>query len=87
MNEAHFASKQSWGLAIACIGLYMAWYFRINVRYLQAMDLINEKKFDSKLITLEDFAVKIKVTDTMIDKFNESQENSPDDIQKILVLE
>ena len=87
MDEAHFASKQSWGLAIACIGLYMAWYFRINVRYLQAMDLINEMKFDSKLVTVEDFAVKIKVTDSMIEKFNESQDSFSDDVQNILVLE
>lgn len=51
------------------------------------MDLINEMKFDSKLVTVEDFAVKIKVTDSMIEKFNESQDSFSDDVQNILVLE
>ena len=34
------------GLLLVCIGLYMVFYFRISIRYLMRIDLINEKLFD-----------------------------------------
>jgi len=68
-------AKRLWGLALACIGLFMVWFFRVSVLYMKNMDIINEKIFDSKLITVNDYTVKIKITESMFSNFkNDDQE-------------
>ena len=62
-------SKRLWGLAIACIGLFMVLFFRISMRLAIALDIYKEKKFDAKLVTVNDFAVKVHLSDTMTKKF------------------
>ena len=47
----------------------MVWYFRITLKNVQNLDIINEKLFDLKLITADDFSVKIRLTESMFAKF------------------
>ena len=61
------AGKKAWGLAIVCIGIWMLWYFRITMKNVQMLDLINEKLFDLKLITADDYSIKISIKDSMVE--------------------
>ena len=63
-------NKRSLGLAIVCIGVFMVNYFRTTVRYMMVSDVCNEKIFDAKLITANDYTVRIKITNTMTEKFD-----------------
>ena len=44
-------------------------FTRINMRYVKNVDIINEKLFDLKLITADDYSIKVKVTEAMVTKF------------------
>ena len=68
-TEEMVDKKQTWGLVLVCIGLYMVWYFRITLKNVKNLDIINEKLFDLKLITADDFSVKIRLTESMFAKF------------------
>ena len=43
----------------------MVLFFRIKMRYIMAAEIIEEKLYDSKLITANDFTVKVKLTESM----------------------
>ena len=43
LEEEMVQSKNLWGLAVACIGLFMAIFFSITIRYLLNTDEISEK--------------------------------------------
>ena len=77
-TEETLMNKRSWGLAIVCIGIFMVIFFRITMRSVMVLDVCNEKIFDARLITANDFTVKIKVTKEMTDKFNESHAEHPE---------
>ena len=62
-------SKNLWGLLVVCIGLMGVFFTRINMRYVKNVDIINEKLFDLKLITADDYSIKVKVTEAMVTKF------------------
>ena len=49
----------------------MVWYFQITLKKVQNLDIINEKLFDLKLITANDFSVKIRMTNSMFAKFKD----------------
>ena len=74
-TENTLGQKGLWGLAIVFIGIIMVLFFRFKMRFIYITDVCNEKIFDSKLITANDFTVKIKVTDEMMQKFE--QEKTP----------
>ena len=76
-------SKKAWGLAIVCIGLFMVLAFRNSIRLMIALDVYKEKKFDAKLVTANDFAVRIKLTNTMTQKFQEEVKPSEDQVEII----
>ena len=80
-------SKKAWGLAIVCIGLFMVLTFRNSIRLMMALDVYKEKKFDAKLVTANDFAVRIKLTNTMTKKFQEEVKPSEDQVEIILYEE
>ena len=64
----------------------MVLYFRFKTRHIYINDVCNEKIFDSKLITANDFTVKLKVTQQMTEKFE--QEIKPTETQvKVNLLE
>ena len=64
----------------------MVLYFRFKMRHIYINDVCNEKIFDSKLITANDFTVKLKVTQQMTEKFE--QEIKPTETQvKVNLLE
>jgi hypothetical protein len=62
-------SKNLWGLLVVCIGLMGVFFFRITMKYVKNVDIINEKLFDLKLITADDYSIKVKVTEAMVTKF------------------
>lgn len=62
-------SKQAWGLVVACIGLFMVWFMQARFRFMMNMDAISEKKLDLKLITVNDYTIRFKITPTMYQKF------------------
>ena len=74
-------SKNLWGLAIVCIGMFMVLAFRASIRLMMALDVYKEKKFDAKLVTANDFAVRIKLTDSMTKKFQEEVKPGEDDVE------
>ena len=69
MEEDEFLSKRLWGLALACNSLAMALFAAIELRFLKNSETINEKKIDMKLITVNDYAVEVTITQDMFNKF------------------
>ena len=63
--------KQNLGLLVVCIGIWMLLYYRFKIKKVQMLDLINEKLFDLKLITAEDYTIKISIKNSMVKKFKE----------------
>ena len=47
----------------------MIMYFLIETRYFKMMDLISEKDYDRKVVSANDFTIRIKMTDEMNAEF------------------
>ena len=50
-------SKSTWGLVVACIGLFICMVFTMTVRYLKETDKIIDKRLDLTLVTIDDFTL------------------------------
>lgn len=76
-------SKQAWGLALACIGLFMVFFMHAEFRFMMNMDAISDKKLDLKLITVNDYTIRFNITPTMFAKFKDHEKVTRDqeDIQ------
>ena len=80
-TEQSLNQKRLWGLTIALIGIMMVLFFRLKMRVLYMTDVCNEKIFDSKLITANDFTVKIRVTEEMLRKFEQEKMPKETDVK------
>ena len=56
-------NKRATGLWLVGIGVFMIMYFLIETRYFKMMDLISEKDYDRKIVSANDFTIRIKMTD------------------------
>ena len=56
-DEETLASKKTWGLAAACLGIAICMIWQNSMNYLLNMDQINDKLYDMQLITVSDYAV------------------------------
>lgn len=56
-------NKRATGLWLVGIGVFMVMYFLIETRYFKIMDLISEKDYDAKIVSANDFTIRIKMTD------------------------
>ena len=56
-------NKRATGLWLVGIGVFMIMYFLIETRYFKMMDLISEKDYDRKIVSANDFSIRIKMTD------------------------
>ena len=56
-------NKRAAGLWLVGIGVFMIMYFLIETRYFKMMDLISEKDYDRKIVSANDFSIRIKMTD------------------------
>ena len=72
-DQATLQSKNSWGLAVACIGLGMVLGFRAFISNLRDTELINDKLIDLKLITANDYTIATSLPDELYTKFCESE--------------
>ena len=54
--------KNVLGLCSACLGLAICMIFRNEMTFRQSLNLINEKLFDSQLITVGDYSIQGKIT-------------------------
>ena len=61
--------KKALGLGVSVIGLFMCLYYHISLTYMRNTNLINEKIFDSELITLGDYSVQGQITQSQWEKF------------------
>ena len=61
--------KNVLGLVVATLGLAICLLYRNFMSYQKGVNLINDKIFDSKLITLSDYSVQGKITDEIYEKF------------------
>jgi hypothetical protein len=61
--------KNVMGLAAAVLGLAICFVYRNFMVYQKGINIINDKIFDSQLITLSDYSVQGKITSSMYDKF------------------
>jgi hypothetical protein len=53
--------KRRKGLAVACIGVFMALFFLIMSRYLRKMAAILTIEWDMKTVTAADYTVELKI--------------------------
>ena len=74
MTDDGLVSKRLWGLAIGCLGTCIVLFLRIKLGFIKTMDEINEKLYDHELITIEDYTVMFKITNTMFEKFKKKHE-------------
>ena len=74
MTEDDLVSKRLWGLAVAMLGTFIVLFLRIKLGFIKKLDEINEKIYDQKLITIEDYTVKFTITQTMFEKFRKAHE-------------
>ncbi len=56
-TEEMLDSKSTWGLVVACIGLFICMVFTMTIRYLKETDKIIDKRLDLKLVTIDDFTL------------------------------
>ena len=77
-TEETLASKKNWGLALACIGIAMLLIYEAQVTKMINLNVINEKLYDLKLITINDFTVKFKVSKAMFNQFKEDKQREID---------
>ena len=61
--------KRGTGILLVSICVFMAIYFAISMRFFKMMDIFNEKLFDMKIISANDFTIRIKMTDSMNQNF------------------
>ena len=62
-------NKRATGLWLVGIGVVMIMYFIIEMRYFKIMDLISEKDYDRKIVSANDFTIRIKMTDSLNAKY------------------
>ena len=67
--------------------MLMAIFLRIKLNHIKQLDLINEKIYDQKLITLEDYSVELAVTPAMRQKFREVFDDVDEDSSETLLFE
>lgn len=83
-TEKTLGSKKNWGLGLVCIGILMMMIYAATLTKMINLDVINEKLFDLKLITVNDFTVKFKVTKDMFDNFKRDKEHKIDDTVDVI---
>ena len=54
-------SKNYWGLASACIGLWICLIFTFTTKYLYHTDKLDERLADLALTTIDDYAVQLRL--------------------------
>ena len=74
MTEDGLVNKRLCGLAIGFFGTLIVLFLRIKLGFIKTMDEINEKLYDQKLITIEDYTVMFTITSTMFEKFKKANE-------------
>ena len=74
MTEDGLVNKRLVGLAISFLGTCIVLFLRIKLGNIKTLDEINEKLYDQKLITIEDYTVMFTITNTMFEKFKKAHE-------------
>lgn len=69
-------TKNVWGLAVACMSLFIMFLFREASHYFYEADKINEKLLDLKLITVGDYAISGWIPKGVWNKHKEKFPNS-----------
>ena len=67
--------------------MIMAVMLRVKINNIRILDMINEKIYDQKLITIEDYSVVMAVTPTMRQKFREVFDDIDEDTSETLLFE
>ena len=67
-------SKNSWGLAVACLGLLIVFIFRLHMENIRSSIQIDDKLIDMKLITLDDYSIESKIPKKLYEKFLQTEE-------------
>jgi len=60
-SDEMIVSKNVWGLASACIGLFMCLMFMLTLQYVYNTDKINEKILDMALVTVDDYTAQTRL--------------------------
>ena len=60
--EESLNKRRLWGLTAALLGVWIVFIFRHTLSYMYSMDLINDKLFDLKLITVSDYTATGVIT-------------------------
>ena len=67
--EEELEVKNQWGLAAACIGLFMCIFFASSIRLLLAYDNINDVYTDMMLVTVDDYTAQCKLDEKVYKNF------------------
>ena len=79
-TEEMVQSKNVWGLAAACIGLFMCMFFSISIRLLINTDEISEKQMDLKLVTVDDYTAQTRLDPKIYQDFMATRNLGPSDV-------
>ena len=71
LSEENLEIKNQWGLAVACIGLFMGIFFASSVRLMMALDQINDTYTDMMLVTVDDYTAQCKLDKKVFKNFIE----------------
>lgn len=72
-TEETILSKNLWGLATACIGLFMCFIFWSTIHYLLRTDKIKERIHDLNLVTVDDYTAQARLPDGLYQDFLKDQ--------------
>ena len=68
-------NKNAWGLLVAVLGLAGLLFYRSSMNLIRKLDMINDKLFDLKLITANDFATGSVIDPELYKKFKDENEH------------
>ena len=69
--EEQLGKRRLWGLTAALLGVWIVFIFRHTLSYMYSMDLINDKLFDLKLITVSDYTAAGVITPAQWEYFRQ----------------
>ena len=67
--KATLQAKNTWGLAVACLGFLIVMVYRATLEYIRSTNQINDKLIDMKLITVDDYSTESKISKKLFEKF------------------
>lgn len=85
-SEEALVMKNQWGLAAACIGLFMCLIFTSFVRKMLHEDKINDKLLDLRLVTVDDYTTQTLLNPKIYADFVKTLPNK-DDPKAVPVME